>query len=260
MRLAVLRPADKLERSLERAREKGFDTVAASPLAIVPNDTPGVAHLFDELKRGAISYAVLTSSTAVSAILELASRHDVNIMPLIDRCTTVAIGPATANAMRDVGMRVDMMPAEYTSEGLVSMLTSFGVEGKSVCLLRSDHGERILVTGLQDAGAFVLEVPVYRLEPHPDDEELRNVVRLALAGDIDAFAFSSAMTAATFIGSAKRMGVGDEIIKMLNQRMVAAMGPPTQRKLEAMGVSVSVVPKHATFESMLDALNEANER
>ncbi len=254
MRLAVLRPVDKMEESLKIASDLGFDTVAASPLVIVPNDTPDIGRLFDELKRGSMAYVVLTSSTSVNAILELARMHDVDVVPLIDRCVTVAIGPATAAAMREEGMRVDLTPEEYTSEGVVTMLTSRGVEGKGICLLRSDKGERILVTGLQDAGASVTEVHVYRLEPQPEGEELKNVVQKALAGEIDAFVFSSAMTAATFIDAAERMGAGDEIIEMLNNRAVVAMGPPTKRKLEAMGVSVTVMPQHATFESMLAAL------
>ena len=255
-----MRPADRLDESVARAREAGFETIAASPLSIVPNDTPEVDELIGEMSLGKVSYVVITSSTGVSSLLALAKRREADIVALLNRCTLVAIGPATAKAMRAEGIRVDLMPDEYTSTGLVELLSCRGVEGKRVYLLRSDHGERILVTGLQDAGASVKELAIYRLVPCADGEELEKMVREALAGNIDAFAFSSAMTAATFLRAAERLGAGEETIRMLNDRTVSAMGPPTRRKLESMGIRVGAMPEHATFESMLDAIKGSSMR
>jgi uroporphyrinogen-III synthase len=50
------------------------------------------------------------------------------------------------------------------------------------------------------------------------------------------------------------MGVRDQIIAMLNERLVAAIGRPTRRKLESMGVRVEVMPEQATFIAMLVAI------
>lgn len=259
MRLAVLRPADRLAEAVALARAMGFETVAASPLAIVPNDDADTQRLVRALRRDEVDHVVVTSSAAVTSILMMSKRYDTDIIGLLDRCKVTAIGPATATALTAAGIRVDMMPGEFTSTGLVDMLTARDIGGKMICLLRSDHGDPSLVTGLEDAGALVLEVTVYKLVPRPEDQDLVALVRKALAGDVDAFAFPSAMTAATFIEAAELMGSRDMLIAVLNDRLVAAIGPPTRRRLESMGVRVGIMPGQATFKAMLEAIKRTPE-
>lgn len=258
MRLAVLRPADRLDESVALAREMGFDAIGASPLVIVHNQDDNTERMVGALKRDEVDHVVITSSAGVASVLAMAKAYDADIIGLLNRCRVTAIGPATAKSMTAAGIRVDMMPGEFTSAGLVDMLTSRDVSGRTVCLLRSDHGDPILVTGLQDAGATVMEVSVYRLVPRPEDESLVAMVRETLAGSIDAFAFPSAMTAATFIEAAELMGVKDELIAMLNERQVAAIGPPTRKMLEGMKVRVGIMPEQATFKAMLDELKRSS--
>lgn len=257
MRLAILRPADRLEGSIAMANEMGFETIAASPLAIMPNDDASTERLVRALKHHAFDHVVITSSAVVASISALAKSHDADLIGLLNRCAVTAIGPVTAQAMTAAGIRTDMMPEEFTSVGLVDMLTARGISGRTVCLLRSDHGDPILVRGLQDAGASVLEMAVYRLVPRPDDENLVALMREALAGKVDAFAFPSAMTAVTFIEAAELMGAKEQLIAMLNGRLVAAIGPPTRKRLEGMGVRVGVMPEQATFKAMLEALKRS---
>jgi uroporphyrinogen-III synthase len=257
MRLAVLRPADRLEESVALAREMGFDTIAASPLVIMPNRDENTERMINALKRDMVDHVVITSSAGVASVLALAKASDADIIGLLNRCKVTAIGPATAQSMTAAGIRVDMMPGEFTSTGLVEMLTSRDISGRTVCLLRSDHGDPILVTGLQDAGATVIEVAIYKLVPRPEDESLVAMVRESLAGNVDAFAFPSALTAATFIEAADMLGAKDELIAMLNGRQVVAIGPPTRKRLEGMGVRVDIMPRQATFQAMLDELKRS---
>ena len=48
-----------------------------------------------------------------------------------------------------------------------------------------------------------------------------------------------------------RMGVKDEIIRIMNQKMVAAIGKPTCDTLLGFGVNVGIMPEYYTFEEML---------
>lgn len=258
MRLAVLRPADRLEESVALAQEMGFKAIGASPLVIVHNRDDNTERMISALKRDEVDHVVFTSSTSVDSVMVMAKATDADLIGLLNRCRVTAIGPATARSMTAAGIRVDMMPGEFTSAGLVDMLTSRDISGRTVCLLRSDHGDPLLVTGLQDAGATVMEVAVYRLVPRPEDEGLVAMVRETLAGGFDAFAFPSAMTAATFIDAAELMGVKDELIATLNERQVAAIGPPTRKMLEGMKVRVGIMPEQATFKAMLDELKRSS--
>lgn len=260
MRLAVLHPVDRPDGSIAMAREAGFETIAASLLSIVPNDAPEVDVLIAEMSLGRAMRVIVTSSTDFASPLTLAKRRGVDIASLLNGNTLEAIGPATAGAMRAEGIKVDMMPDEYTSTDLVELLSSQGVEGKRAFLLRSDHGERIPVAGLQDAGASVMGMAIHWLVPRADREELEVMAREALSGNIDAFAFSSTMTAATFLKAAERLGAGEEMIWMLNDRIVSAMGPLTRRRLEGMGIVVGAMPEHATFDGVLETIKGHSRR
>jgi uroporphyrinogen-III synthase len=255
MRLAVLRPADRLEEAVDAARAMGFEPVAASPLAIEVNDGPAVDELVAELRAGRVDDVVMTSSTAVDSLVIMLRSRGEEAAALLAPCTLVAIGPATAAAMRSAGLAADLLPDEYTSAGLVSLLSRRGACGRRVALLRSDHGDEVLSVGLEEAGAEVTEIAVYRLVPRLEDGALLALAEEALAGRIDAFAFTSALTASTFVAAASRLAPREEVIAMLNARAVSAIGPPTRKRLEGMGFRVRVVPERATYEAMLEALS-----
>lgn len=253
MRLGVMRPQDKLDESLLLAREKGLEVVAASPLLIRPTDNTEGAALIDVLKEGGADVVVLTSTTGVEILDGLAMQGNVRLASLLAGCYNVAIGPLTAQALTDRGVRIDLVPEEHSSEGLVRQIGS-QLAGKSVYLLRSSHGERSLYDGLVEYGAKVTEKVLYSLVPDLGSPALRHLIDESMAGRVDAFAFTSSLSAETYITAAERSYPRGDIIAMLNARLVAAMGGPTRRKLEGMGIHVSVVPASATFAAMLDGI------
>ncbi len=248
-----MRPADKLEASAQLAREMGFDVVAASPLRIEANDGPEIDSFVRSAKKGEVDVVVLASSTGVEALTKMLSRRGEDAGDLLSRTWRIAIGPLTAKAMRAHGIGVDAIPEEYSSEGLVRQMAC-ELSGKRVYLLRSSHGERILFDGLAEAGADVTEIVLYNLVPDPLASEVRHLVEESLAGRIDAFAFSSSLSAASFIEAAEMVAPRERIIGMLNSRVVGAMGGPTRRNLERMGVHVHAVPASATFHALLEAM------
>lgn len=260
IRLAVMRPREKLEESIRLARERGFEPVCASPLEIRTNDDPGFDRFIAALEAGMIDALILTSSTGVAAMLELADRRTGREMflSLLKGTSIVAIGPLTARALQDAGMIVASMPQEHTSQGIVALLSGEAT-GKSIFVLRSDHGEPVLVTGLQEKGAVVNEVVVYRLIAI-DTEALYRLVEESLGERIDAYAFTSSLSAQTFIEAAEKKASHEEVLAVLRRATVGAMGPPTREKLESMGVSVDVVPRSATFGDMLSAISAGMKR
>lgn len=253
MRLAVMRPKDKLEESLLLAREKGLEVVAASPLQVQSVDRAEGAAIIEFLKEGAAEAVVLTSTTGVEILDRIASQRGVKLASLLAGCSNIAIGPLTAKAMEDRGIRVDMVPEEHSSDGLVRQMGRH-LAGKRVCLLRSSHGERSLFDGLVECGAKVTEKVLYRLVPDLGSPELKYLIDESMAGRVDAFAFTSSLSAETYITAAERSYPREKVIDMLNAHLVAAMGGPTRRKLERMGIKVTVVPSSATFAAMLDGI------
>jgi len=180
-------------------------------------------------------YVILTSKTGVE--LAAAAGWEPG------DSTVCAIGAATADALREAGYDVDVVPEEYTSSGLVAALED-DVGGASVEVARSDHGSPVLTDGLADAGADVHETVLYRLV-RPD--RAGESVELAADGDLDAALFTSSLTVEHFLDAADEQGVRDDAVAGLNDAVVGAIGEPTRQTTEGHGIDVDVVPETADF-------------
>ena len=167
--------------------------------------------------------------------------------------TVVAIGEATADALRARDYPVDVVPAEYSSVGLVEALAD-EVAGATVEVARSDHGSAVLLDGLREAGAAVHETVLYRLARPAGAGDS---AELAAAGDLDAALFTSSLTVEHFLAAAADRGVHDEALAGLAGAVVGAIGEPTRETAESAGVDVDVVPEKADFEALACAVVEA---
>ncbi len=125
-----------------------------------------------------------------------------------------------------------------------------GIEGAVIEIARSSHGAPELVEGLSKKGAIVHETQVYQIIS-PRDERHAALMKRALAGEVDIFAFTSSMMVRNFMSLADEMGVKDEIVRIMNEKTVAAIGKPTAETLSEFGVKVKVVPERYTFGELL---------
>jgi uroporphyrinogen-III synthase len=234
--VAVFRPDDeRIEAAVDLLGSLGAEPVPdpmleVEPTGAVPGDAPLV---------------VVTSKTGVELAAEAGwEPGDADL---------AAIGPATAAAAREAGWTVDVVPDEYTSEGLVAALAD-RVGGTRVVVARSDHGSDVLLDGLRDAGADVTETVLYRLSrPAGAGDSAAQ----AAAGDLDAVAFTSSLTVENFLAAAADRGVLDGARAGLAEAVVGVIGPPTAETAADNGIGVDVVPDEASFEALATAVVDA---
>jgi uroporphyrinogen-III synthase len=256
--LAILRPTDRQEESVELARKMGFDTVFASPIDLKTNDSPEFEAFLQGLSYGDVDIVVLTSSTAVKSTFELAKKHGQveELSRGLRQVQVIAIGPVTARTAEKEWIKVDTLPEKFTSDGLVQLLSEKGIQGKQVVILRSDQGSDVLMKGLAGSGATVKEITVYKLTNVKAGRPLLDMFYKGVRGEIDVFAFTSSMSARSFIDEARKHYSDEEVDDMLDCAVISAIGEPTQKTLEDMGVRVDIIPEKATFEDLLKAIAE----
>lgn len=230
--VAVFRPADdRLDRARSLLAERGARPLADPMLAVDPTG---------RLPRTDADVTILTSTTGVELVA------DAGWEPRGRLC---AIGETTAAALRDAGYAVAVVPGTYTSAGLVDRLQD-EVGGSRVEIARSDHGSDVLIDGLNDAGAYVHETILYRLDRPPGAGESVDGV---LDGAVDAVLFSSSLTVEHFLEAATERGEHDAVVAALEDVVVGAIGPPTAETASNLGIAVDVVPGEAEFAALVDA-------
>ncbi len=245
--LAIMRPARYLAESVKLANSIGFKAITAPMIDVVDKTDANFKAFYERVMDGAVDYVIFTSANGVEfTFLKLKSTDE--FIDQLNQTRVIAIGPKTMDALLKKGINVSLMPDSYSSEGLVEMLE--GIEGSVIEIARSSHGAPELVKGLIEKGATVHETQVYDII-RPKDERHEKLMELGLASKIDVFAFTSSMMVRNFMDIADDMGIKDEIIRIMNEKTVAAIGKPTSITLAGFGVRVGIMPERYTFEELL---------
>lgn len=232
-RVAVFRPDDeRLENAVDLLESLGVEPLADPMLEVDPTG---------EVPREDAAFAVLTSKTGA----ELAA--DAGWSPAGEVC---AIGESTADALRDAGYGVDVVPGEFSSAGLVAALES-RVDGARVEVARSDHGSAVLTDGIEDAGGYVHETTLYRLVR---PAESGTSAEAAARGDLAGACFTSSLTVEHFLDAAEERERREAAVAGLNGAVVGCIGAPTRETAERAGIDVDVVPETADFAALARAV------
>src|SRR5436190_9180548 len=81
-----------------------------------------------------------------------------------------AVGPATANKLKELHLQVDLMPDEALAANIAEAFTEFeSIENLKICLLRAEVANRELPQELEALGAIVDDIACYKTVPEIDD-------------------------------------------------------------------------------------------
>ncbi|HWZ51195.1 MAG TPA: uroporphyrinogen-III synthase, partial [Granulicella sp.] len=108
-------------------------------------------------------WLLFTSANAVHAFQQRALLHELSPKPQ----RVAAIGPATAKAVENIGLNVDLIPPGYVAESLAAALSP-QAPGHRFLLVRAEEARDILPASLTAAGAQVSIAPAYRNLVPPD--------------------------------------------------------------------------------------------
>lgn len=253
--LAIMRPETYTDDSEKAAQDAGFQ-----PLSVPVVTLKGMKdNAFDGFVKRVLTQktdiVIFTSANGIDYTLKnLSGVSENEFLSALKQIKIVAIGPTTRKKLESCGLTGSLMPGEYSSEGLVNDL---GKEagGKVIDIPRSFYGSEVLVKGLMDAGATVHQTHVYTLDI-PEGPLQEELIEKTLAGEIDAFAFTSTMMVKNFMALADKTGDRDDVIEKLNEAVVGAIGYPTAQTVESFCVTVDIVPDEFTFEALVAAIRK----
>ena len=244
--IVITRARAQAQRFAQLLEAAGARVLQAPTIVIEP---PASWELLDAA-LGALdsfTWVVFTSANGVAMVDRRLSARGL-AWAAIARKRVAAIGPATAEALAEHGVRVELVPAEYRAEALVEGLRRVVGPGDRVLLPRAKETRDVLVVELRRLGVAVTEVPAYQTRRIED-----GVVRLreALAsGSVDAVTFTSSSTARNF---AEQFSA-DERSAWRGRIAVASIGPITAATAAEYGLSTDVMPSEYTIPALARAL------
>lgn len=238
-RVVVTRPAAQSE-ALARPLAAAGALPVELPVVEIRDAPDGGAALRSAAARLATyDWIVLTSANGVERLLA-----EVRDARAFGAARVVAIGPATAEALRRHGIVADLVPERYVGESLVEAFSSPDVAGTKgggrVLLARAAVARDVVPEGLVALGWEVDVVAAYEtVAADPSALELD-----AVAG-ADAVTFTSPSTVHAFLELA-----GAERLPPV----VVSIGPVTSAAAAASGIAVDVEAEEHTVTGLVTAL------
>jgi uroporphyrinogen III methyltransferase/synthase len=188
------------------------------------------------------SYALicLTSPNGARLLFQALDAAGLDARALAN-AAVAAIGPGTAAAVAERGIRADVVPERSIAEALVESLAAFDVAGRPVLVARAAEARDVLPEALRERGAKVDVVALYETvaeEPDPDTVEA--------ARSADYVTFTSSSTLRNFVEA-----VGD---RFPERARVASIGPVTSEAARDAGLHVDVEAGRHDPDGLVEAL------
>ncbi len=251
-KILVTRPASDSAGLLERLQELGATCRTLPAIAVRPRPIPA-AEAKDLLARlPEYDWVLFNSHHGVEGLQRLARRFRKDLARTI-RGKVCAIGPRTERVVRETGLKVDLVPGDFSTEGIRRVFREIPIRGKRVLIPRSNLAiGDVLAKSLRNRGARVDEIAVYETVPVKISAAR---VRRAVHG-ADAVTFTSASTARSFLESIRSAKV--PVKSVLNGTAVVAIGPATAKALKEGGVHRFHLPSGSwTIDGLVGAVVDA---
>jgi uroporphyrinogen III methyltransferase/synthase len=249
-RIVVTRTRDQASETTRRLHDLGAETLEIPVIKIVP--PTNLQYLADAiLELNSYDWLVFTSPNGVVSFFDYFFRGFEDMRDL-GGCRIAAIGPATAAKLKELRLKVDLMPAEYIASKITKAFEEFqSVENCKILLLRAEVANPELPAALNELGAIVDDVACYKTVPATDD--FNGAAADLLETGADWVTFTSASTVENFHA---RFNLPELLAKFPALRL-ASIGPETSKALAAIGLKPAIEAKTHTVDGLVKALLEA---
>jgi uroporphyrinogen-III synthase len=206
----------------------------------------------DSSLRAILDYdwLILTSVNGVAAFFDRVQHLDM-LVDELQHLKVTAIGPATAQAIEDHGLVVDIVPEQYVAESVIRSLRGKVKKGERVLLVRAKVARDVIPVQLGDMGAKVDVREAYQTVL-PDDAPQRLLKLLTSGEKPDVITFTSSST----VENLMKMAVGSPIAQNLAGIKFAAIGPVTAATLRDYGLPVHIEAEEYTMAGLVRAIEK----
>lgn len=242
-RILITRAAEQAEGLRALLEAEGAEVTTLSAISIEPAaDTAAFDRAIGRIER--YHWVIFTSVNGVRAFVERLHRAEMDWRAL-KGVRLGAIGPATAEALRNSGVSPDFVPDEYVAEAIIAGIGD--VVGQRILLPRADIAREALVVELRRLGAEVEEIAAYRTVARPLDAQ---TVIAALAARPAAITFTSSSTVRGFLAALHGLSLADA----LSGVAVACIGPITAQTAREAGLVPQIVAEEYTMPGLTRAI------
>lgn len=252
-RIVVTRAREQVADFAQKLAKLGADVLEIPAIKIVP--TTRRQDIVDALLAlNSYDWLVFTSANGVATFFDLFFKRFQDLRDL-GGARIAAVGPATAARLRKLHLQVDLTPDEFVGTKIAEALAKFeSVENLKICLLRAENANPDLPRALEELGAIVDDIAVYKTVAETEDPadagtELRE-------NGADWITFTSGSAVEHFHA---RFNL-PKLLKKFPQMKLASIGPETSKAIRALKMEPALEAKEHTTDGLIaDLLHMAKQ-
>ena len=241
--VVVTRKGDQADSMIDRLRELGAEPFFFPVIeTIAPDDWSPLDNALNNLSQ--YDGLIFTSVNGVRFFAERLKTIEQDIREL-KGARVYTIGPKTAEAVRDLGIRVDVVPENFVAESLIESIGN--AEGKRFLIPRATVARETLPEQLRKMGALVDVAPAYK--PVLPSQSVDALEKRLKEGSVDVITFTSSSTVTNFLTL-----TGEQLLPAIKNTKIACIGPITAKTARDAGLNVEIMPEQYTVSSLMDAI------
>ena len=242
--VAITRPIDRAQKACEIVEKLGGDAFLAPTLDLKPINSKSLKELVS--KKDELDWIVFTSPTTIVSLNKFYPEFLKSL-----KCKLAVIGNKTGKLAEKQGLKVDLMPDDFTAEGLVEEFEKRNIKNQTIGIPRTASARPTLPQGLKELGNEVIVAEAYKSLFPMDDLKVKQLILKIETGEIDAITFTSPLTVENFF---KISDDSKKLAKLLNENLLTVcIGPITAKVLEKYDIAY-IYPDTYTVPDMMELL------
>lgn len=242
--VAITRPADRSKAACKIVEELGGQYVLAPTLDLKPVNSESLKNLI--ANKDLLDWIVFTSPTAITSL----NLFYPDFLKNLD-CKVAVIGNKTGKIAGEQGVKVDLIPEDFTAEGLLEEFEKRNITNQTIGIPRTASARPVLPEGLEKLNNKVIVAEAYKSLFPMDEDKINDLIAKIENNEIDAITFTSPLTVTNFFKISKNKEKLADLLS--NNLLTVCIGPITGKNLDQYNINY-IYPDTYTVRDMMELL------
>lgn len=246
-KILLTRASDQISEFSHLLNDYGADGIEFPTIEIVPPKSwKEVDKSIREFKS--YDYIIFTSVNGVKNFFARLTFNDFDSR-IFHNKKIITIGEKTAFELKKFGLKPDIVPKEYSAEGILDVLDSKKIMNKNFLIPRAKIARDLLPKKLKELNAKVNVVSCYENKlPEITSEKKEEIKKMLINKKIDVITFTSSSTVTNFFK------IFNNLKTTIEKISIACIGPITADNVKSHGLEPNIIAKKYTTEGLIEAM------
>lgn len=242
--VAITRPADRSKAACKIVEELGGQYVLAPTLDLKPVNSESLKNLI--ANKDLLDWIVFTSPTTITSL----NLFYPDFLKNLD-CKVAVIGNKTGKIAGEQGVKVDLIPEDFTAEGLLEEFEKRNITNQTIGIPRTASARPVLPESLEKLNNKVIVAEAYKSLFPMDENKINDLIAKIENNEIDAITFTSPLTVTNFFKISKNKEKLADLLS--NNLLTVCIGPITGKILDQYNINY-IYPDTYTVRDMMELL------